>query len=57
MSSIFWSKGEPTKLQNFQIKYLFEGNQMRNKFLYRNFSKFGVEFELKFKEALGFEFQ
>jgi hypothetical protein len=37
-------------------KYVFEGNQIRNKFPYRNISKFGVEFELKFKEALGFEF-
>jgi hypothetical protein len=39
----------------FQIKYVFEGNQIRKTFLYRNFSTFGVEFKLKFKEALGLE--
>jgi hypothetical protein len=38
-------------------KYVFEGNQIRNKFSYRNFLNFGLEFKLKFKEALGFEFQ
>jgi hypothetical protein len=30
---------------------------MWNNFLYWNFSKFGIEFELKIKEALGFENQ
>jgi hypothetical protein len=45
------------KLQKFQINYVFEGNQIRNKFPSRDFSKFGVEFELHVVEALGFEFQ
>jgi hypothetical protein len=45
------------KLQKFQINYVFERNQIRNKFPSRDFSKFGVEFELQVEEALGFEFQ
>jgi hypothetical protein len=52
---LFWSKGEHTMLQKFQINYVFEGKQIRNKFPYRNFSKFGVEFELKPKESLRLE--
>jgi hypothetical protein len=51
------SKDGPSKLQKFQIEYVFEGNQIRNKFPYRKFSTFDVEFQLKFKEALEFEFQ
>jgi hypothetical protein len=31
--------------KKFQIKYVFEGNQIRNKFPDMNFSKFGLEFE------------
>jgi hypothetical protein len=54
---LFWSKSEPTRLQKFQINYVFEENQIRNKFPYRYFSKFRVEFELKFEEALGFKIQ
>jgi hypothetical protein len=49
-------KDGPPKLKKNQIKYIFEGNRVRNKFSYRNFSKFDLEFELKFKEALEFEF-
>jgi hypothetical protein len=37
-------------LKKCQIKYVFEGNQIRN-----FFSKFGSEFELKFKEAIRLE--
>jgi hypothetical protein len=40
-----------TKLENFQIKYGFEGFDDRNNFLYRNFLKFEMEFELQFKET------
>jgi hypothetical protein len=42
-------------LEKFQIKYGFVGNEIRNNFPYWNFSKFRIEFELKIKEALGFE--
>jgi hypothetical protein len=45
------------KLENFQIKYVFEAFEMRNNFTYSNFSKFRLEFELEFKEALGFKIQ
>jgi hypothetical protein len=40
-------------LLKFQIKYGFEACEIRNNFPYRNFSKFSLDFELKFKEALG----
>jgi hypothetical protein len=40
-----------------QIKYGFEAFEIRNNFPYWDFSSFGIEFELKNKEALGFEFQ
>jgi hypothetical protein len=51
------SKDGPTKLKKFQVKYVFEGNEIRNKFPYMNFLKFGVEFEVKFKESLRLEIQ
>jgi hypothetical protein len=44
-------------LEKFQIKYGFGGNEIRNNFSYYNFSKFGIEFELKNKDVLGFEIQ
>jgi hypothetical protein len=34
-------------LETFQIKYGLVGNYIRNNFPYWNFSKFGIEFELK----------
>jgi hypothetical protein len=34
-----------------QIEYDFEVFKIRNNFSYWDFSKFGIEFELKFKEA------
>jgi hypothetical protein len=43
--------------KKFQINYVFEGNQIRNKFSYKEFLKCRVEFELKIEEALGFEIQ
>jgi hypothetical protein len=39
------------ELENFQIKYGFEGFEVRNNFPYWNFSRFKTNFELKFKEA------
>jgi hypothetical protein len=32
-------------------------NEIRNNFSFWNFPKLGIEFELKIKEALGFEFE
>jgi hypothetical protein len=43
--------------KNFQIKYAFEDFEIRNDFTYWSFSKFRLEFELEFKEALGFKIQ
>jgi hypothetical protein len=40
-----------------QIIYGIKVFEERNNFLHRNFSKLGIEFELKPKEALGFEIQ
>jgi hypothetical protein len=39
------------ELKIFQIKYGCEGIKIRNNFPYWNFSKFGIEFELKFMEG------
>jgi hypothetical protein len=38
-------------LHKFEIKYGFEGFDEGNSFPYRNFSRFEMKFELKFKEA------
>jgi hypothetical protein len=46
-SNLKWSKGCLTILKKLQIKYEFVGNYIRNNFPYWNFSKFGIEFELK----------
>jgi hypothetical protein len=52
----FDQKVEFPSSKKIQIKYAFEGKKIINK-SHRNPSKFGLEFKLKFKEALGFEFQ
>jgi hypothetical protein len=39
------------ELKNFKIKYGCEGIEIRNNFPYWKFSKFGIEFELKFREG------
>jgi hypothetical protein len=44
-------------LENFQIKYAFEGFEKRNDFLHRNFFRFEVKFEWKIREASRFEIQ
>jgi hypothetical protein len=45
------------EIKEFQAKYGFVDNLIRNNFTYWDSSCFGIEFELKIKEALGFEFQ
>jgi hypothetical protein len=45
-------------LENFQKKkYRLVDNEIRNNSPYWNFSKFEIKFELKIKDALGFEFK
>jgi hypothetical protein len=39
------------KLKKFKIKYVFEGFDEGNNFLHRNFSKFEMNFKLKFRES------
>jgi hypothetical protein len=41
----------------FEIKYIFEGFEERNHFVHRNFFRFDVDFEWKFREASRFEIQ
>jgi hypothetical protein len=41
------SKDELAQFKKFQIKYGFEGFELRNNFPYWNFSKFGLKFEFK----------
>jgi hypothetical protein len=43
-------------LENFQIKYGFVGNEIRNNVPYWNFSKIGIEFELKSRKLQGLKF-
>jgi hypothetical protein len=50
------SKKDIPELKKFEIKYGFEGFDGRNNFLYRNFFRFKVDVEWKFREALWFEF-
>jgi hypothetical protein len=48
-------KSDPSHLEIFQIKYRFEAFEIRDNFPHWNFSKFGIGFESKIKEALEFE--
>jgi hypothetical protein len=43
-------------VKKFEINYGFEGFEIRNKFPYRNFLRFKVEIELKFREPKGVKF-
>jgi hypothetical protein len=43
-------------VENFEIKYGFEGFEERNNFFHRDFFIFKVDVECKFREAQGFEF-
>jgi hypothetical protein len=50
-SDLILLKDGLSELKNFQIKYGCEGIKIRNTFPYWNFSKFGIEFELKIREV------
>jgi hypothetical protein len=50
-------KGRLPIQKKIQIKYRFEGFEERNNVLHRNFFRFEVEFEWKFREASTFEIQ
>jgi hypothetical protein len=50
-TNLIQAKTNLSKLQNFGIKYGFEGFEIRNNFPYRNFSIFKTEFELQFRKA------
>jgi hypothetical protein len=39
------------KLKKIEINIFFEGFDERNNFLHRNFSKFEMNFKLKFRES------
>jgi hypothetical protein len=45
------SKIDLNKLENFEIKYVAIGFELRNNFPYSNFSRFEMEFELKFRDS------
>jgi hypothetical protein len=44
---LIWPKVRLFLLENFQIKYGIEGLEERNNFPHRNFSRFGMDLELK----------
>jgi hypothetical protein len=41
----------PSSACNIEIKYGFEGFDVRNNFTYRNILRFELDFELKFRET------
>jgi hypothetical protein len=41
--------------ENFEIKYGYQGFEIRKNFPYRNLLKFVMEFEWKIRETLGFD--
>jgi hypothetical protein len=45
-------KSDPTDFQQFEIKYGWREFEIRNNFSYRSFSRFKMEFELKFRQIL-----
>jgi hypothetical protein len=50
ISNLIHSKKGLSKLKKFEIKYGFEGFAVGNNFIYRNFFRFKMDFELKFGE-------
>jgi hypothetical protein len=50
-SNFIRSKLDFPGLEKFEMKYGFEGFDVWNNFPYRNFLKFKLDFELKFREA------
>jgi hypothetical protein len=51
VSNFGWLEKCFPELGKFEIKYGFEALDQGNNFLYRNFSIFEMELELKFREA------
>jgi hypothetical protein len=51
ISNLIHSKKDLPKLKKFEIKYEFEVFVERNNFLYRNFFRFEMSFELKYGEV------
>jgi hypothetical protein len=39
------------KPEKFEIKYVFEGFDEGNNLIHRNFSRFEIDFKLKFRES------
>jgi hypothetical protein len=39
------------EIKNFEIKYGFEGFDEVNNFIHRNFSRFEMDFKIKFRES------
>jgi hypothetical protein len=52
MVLIYSIKNSLPEFENFQIKYGCGALEIRKKFSYWNFSKFGLEFELNSREFL-----
>ncbi len=50
-SNFILSKLDLHKLEKFEIKYCFKGFDERNNFLHRNFSRFEMDFKIKFRES------
>jgi hypothetical protein len=55
--NLIQTKTNLSELKKIGIKYSFEGFDERNNFFHRHFFRFEVNFELKNREALGFEFE
>jgi hypothetical protein len=53
---LIWLKDGLPMLENFQIKYGLVGNEITNNVPYWNFSKLGIEFELKSRKLQGLKF-
>jgi hypothetical protein len=50
-SNFLWPKQDIPEIKKFEIKYVFEGFDERNNFLHRNFSRFEMDFKIKFRES------
>jgi hypothetical protein len=51
--NVKWSKRYPPELKKFLFKYGCEFFDERNNFLHSNFSRFEIDFELKFGGSQG----
>jgi hypothetical protein len=43
---------DPPRIEKIPVKYGWKEIEIKNNFPYRNFSRFQIEFELKFRELL-----